>query len=80
MTHRGTRTHQGMRLAVDAGDVRPRTSSLLPHGYLRTIACPDCPAQVGDACTSSAGNELSNPHIARRRLAIRKYRAEQEES
>jgi len=78
MTHRGTRTHQGMRLAVDSGINAARTTGLLPYGYLRTIACPDCPADVGEPCRSNNnGKEMSNPHIARRRLATRKYRAEQ---
>lgn len=79
MSGRRFHTHNGMRKAMDAGEVK-KSPSLLPHGYLRTLACPDCPAEIGDACTTNTGKALSTVHIARRRLAIRKYRAEQEES
>ena len=80
MVQRSKFTHHGMRTAMDAGVVRPKTGSLLPHGYLRSIPCVDCPAEIGEACISSTGKSLSQVHISRRRLAIRKYRSEQEES
>lgn len=78
MSARHYDTHKGLRRAVDAGEIH-KSPRLLPHGYLRSIPCPDCAAELGGPCVSITSKALSTPHISRRRLAIRKYRAEQEE-
>jgi hypothetical protein len=66
-TRRGT-------AAVEHYAVQP--APRVPHGTLLKVACLDCPAQVGEKCTSATGKVVTAGHKARRRLAICKYIAE----
>lgn len=44
---------------------------------LRLAACPECKAEIGAACVSRGGKELTGAHVARRRLSLRAAREAQ---
>lgn len=68
----------GARMA-NSFDGGAQIRNQIPHGTLRKVDCPDCPALVGDQCISSTGKRLNQVHISRRRIAMRKYNAELQE-
>lgn len=70
----------GARLvgAVDGGTGMPAARHAFPSGTLKSLPCPTCMAAVKAQCISSNGNVLAQVHIARRRITIRQYRADQE--
>lgn len=39
---------------------------------VRTVACADCGAAIGQPCTTLDGRPNSNTHRSRRRLAVRR--------
>lgn len=60
--------------------VHVKKGKRLPNIDDRTVACIDCEAKVGEECVSlTTGNPLGRGHVARHRLAARKYWAEREE-
>lgn len=44
---------------------------------MRSVPCLDCGAEIGAPCVSASGAELSNVHISRRRIAIRRWQEQQ---
>jgi len=80
MGYRKTYKANGARMftAVDGG---APAAPQIPHGTLRKVDCPDCPAIVDERCRSNtSGKDLNQVHISRRRIAMRKYNQEREQA
>lgn len=75
MSRKGLRGASGQQYEYVEEPPRARA---LPHGYLRSIACPQCESEAWSPCVNPRGDAIANIHVARRRMALRKWRAEQE--
>lgn len=77
MTYRKHYKTSGARkvLGVDGGAVH---TARFPHGTFQSVECPDCLSPVGAKCRNKEGKPIAVVHIARRRMAIRKYYADRE--
>ena len=64
------------RLQMDGFTPKAR---VLPKGTLLAVPCPDCGAEVKARCVRADGEPLANPHLSRKRIAMRKYLAERAE-
>lgn len=42
------------------------------------VGCPTCKAGIGDWCLNAKGESMLTYHIARKRMAVRKYREQKE--
>jgi hypothetical protein len=79
MTYRKNYTTHGvgkrMAYSFDAGAVH---SARFPTGTFRAVECPDCKSAVGAKCRNKEDEPIAQVHMARRRMAIRKYYADRE--
>jgi hypothetical protein len=74
---RPSTNHQGKRANQPFITARFKAKNLPRFDCQRCIPCPECHAEVGEGCVSNTGKAMSNNHIARQRLALRKHREEE---
>lgn len=79
MTFRRHYKTSGARMVYGVDGGAPPQRSAFPQGTFTAVPCPDCPALVKEKCRSNTtGKQMAQVHISRRRIAIRKYNADQE--